>query len=53
MLGASHGPYRDLATCNYWMYGVRAGGRATTDCYYYNPPITCPGGVCHPDPRGW
>lgn len=28
-----HGPYSDLATCNYWMYGVRAGGTPTTNCF--------------------
>jgi hypothetical protein len=33
-----HGPYGDLATCNYWMWGVRSGGHRTTDCFRYQLP---------------
>jgi len=33
-----HGPYSDLATCNYWMWGVRSGGHRTTDCFRYQLP---------------
>jgi hypothetical protein len=33
-----HGPWRDLATCNYWMWGVRSGGHRTTDCFKYEFP---------------
>jgi hypothetical protein len=33
-----HGPWRDLATCNYWMWGVRSGGHRTTDCFEYEFP---------------
>jgi hypothetical protein len=29
----TYGPYRDEGTCNYWMYGVRAGGTPTTPCW--------------------
>jgi hypothetical protein len=32
-----YGPYSAQGTCNYWMYGVRAGGGVTTDCYYQGP----------------
>ena len=38
-----HGPYSDLATCNYWMWGVRSGGHRTTDCFKHElprPPFT-------------
>ena len=38
-----HGPYSDLATCNYSMRGVRSGGHRTTDCFKHElprPPFT-------------
>lgn len=53
VMATSHGPYRDLGTCNYWMYGVRAGGRATSNCYFvYHQPV-CPGGNCSINNTGW
>ena len=53
LMASSHGPYSGLGTCNYWMYGVRAGGRATSNCYFvYHQPV-CPGGVCSINNTGW
>ena len=31
--GTTHGPYEDHGFCSYLMYGVRAGGHDTSDCY--------------------
>jgi len=53
IMAQTYGPYNGLGTCNYWMYGVRAGGRATSNCWYYiDPGVTCPGGNC-PRITGW
>jgi hypothetical protein len=32
--GHYYGPYNDQGTCNYWQYGVAAGGASTTPCWY-------------------
>jgi hypothetical protein len=43
--GQGHGAYSDLGTCNYLMYGVRAGGTSTTDRYFYRDETACPDGL--------
>ena len=39
-IASSAGPYSSLGTCNYWRYGVIAGGHWASECYFYQP--TCP-----------
>jgi len=52
-MAVNSGPYKDLGTCRYWMYAVRAAGRATSDCYWvYHQPV-CPGGACSINNTGW
>jgi hypothetical protein len=50
--GQTYGPYSSQGTCNYYMYGVRAGGTPTTNCWYNAEQCTGPGGSCWP-PMGW